>query len=66
MRETAEEPVVGKSSRVVEEVVVGKQSSERTETINETVRGTEVEVERVEDEKTRGKTAGKVKPSSDQ
>jgi uncharacterized protein (TIGR02271 family) len=48
IRETAEQPVVAKTARVVEEVVVGKESSERTETIQDTVRGTEVEVERVE------------------
>jgi uncharacterized protein (TIGR02271 family) len=46
VRESAEEAVVGKKSRVVEEVVVGKERSERTETINETLRGTEVEVDR--------------------
>ena len=42
---TGEEAVVGKSSRVVEEVRVGKQATEHTEKINETVRHTEVEVE---------------------
>lgn len=47
IRETAEQAVVAKTARVVEEVVVGKESSQRTETINDTVRGTEVEVERV-------------------
>jgi stress response protein YsnF len=46
IRETAEEAVVAKTARVVEEVVVGKESSQRTETVNDTVRGTEVEVER--------------------
>jgi uncharacterized protein (TIGR02271 family) len=46
VRETAEQPVVTKTARVVEEVVVGKEASERTETIQDTVRGTEVEVER--------------------
>ncbi|MFM0624631.1 YsnF/AvaK domain-containing protein [Paraburkholderia xenovorans] len=44
--ETAEEAIVGKTARVVEEVIVGKESSQRTETVNATVRGTEVEVER--------------------
>ncbi len=42
-----EEAVVGKSSRVVEEVRVGKQGSEHTEAIHDTVRKTEVEVEQV-------------------
>ncbi len=44
---TGEEAVVGKTSRVVEEVRVGKQASEHTEKINETVRHTEVDVEPV-------------------
>ena len=42
---TGEEAVVGKTSRVVEEVLVGKQGSDRTEQINDSVRHTEVEVE---------------------
>jgi uncharacterized protein (TIGR02271 family) len=45
---TGEEAVVGKTSRVVEEVRVGKQGTDRTEAIHDTVRKTEVEVERVE------------------
>ncbi len=45
--ETREEPVVAKEARVVEEVVVGKEREERTETVQETVRRTEVEVEPV-------------------
>ncbi len=44
---TGEEAVIGKTSRVVEEVVVGKQASEHTEQITDTVRKTEVEVEQV-------------------
>ncbi|WP_420474375.1 YsnF/AvaK domain-containing protein [Noviherbaspirillum sp. ST9] len=47
LRETAEEPVVSKSARVVEEVVVGKEATERTENINDTVRRTEVDVEQL-------------------
>ena len=47
MRETAEEAVVQKSARVVEEVTIGKQISERQEQIHDTVRHTEVEVERL-------------------
>jgi stress response protein YsnF len=50
IRETTEQPVVSKTARVVEEVVVGKEATERTETIADTVRGTEVEVERVRGE----------------
>ena len=44
---TGEEAVVGKTSRVVEEIIVGKQSSERTEAIHDSVRKTEVDVEQV-------------------
>jgi uncharacterized protein (TIGR02271 family) len=43
--ETDEEAVVRKQARVVEEVVVGKAQEERTETVRDTVRRTEVEVE---------------------
>lgn len=45
MREMAEEAVVEKKARVVEEVVVGKESRERTEHISDTVRRTDVRVE---------------------
>ncbi len=45
--ETAEVPVVAKEARVVEEVVVGKTATDRTETITDTVRRTDVEVEEV-------------------
>ncbi len=45
LTETAEEAVVAKDARVVEEVVVGKNAVERTETIHDTVRHTEVVVE---------------------
>ncbi len=45
MTETNEEAVVGKTSRVVEEVVVGKTATDRTETVHDTVRRTDVEVD---------------------
>lgn len=48
LSETAEEAVVGKSARVVEEVSLAKEVGQRTETIQDTVRRTEVEVERVD------------------
>jgi len=51
VHETSEQPVVSKTARVVEEVVVGKEATARTETINDTVRGTQVEVERLEGQK---------------
>jgi uncharacterized protein (TIGR02271 family) len=45
--ETAEEPVVDKRTRVVEEVVVGKKAKNRTETVRDTVRHSDVDVERL-------------------
>jgi uncharacterized protein (TIGR02271 family) len=47
VREMSERPVVSKTAHVVEEVVVGKQVSTETQTVEDTVRRTEVEVERV-------------------
>ncbi len=47
LRATGEEAVVGKNSRVVEEVLIGKQATERTENVHDTVRKTEVEVEQI-------------------
>jgi uncharacterized protein (TIGR02271 family) len=44
VRETAEEPVVAKTAHVVEEVVVGREATERTETVKDTVRREEVDV----------------------
>jgi hypothetical protein len=43
--ESAEEVVVGKEARVVEEVVVGRDVDERVETVRDSVRRTDVEVE---------------------
>ena len=43
--EMAEEPVVGKRTRVVEEVVVDKDVTERTETIHDTVKRKDVDVQ---------------------
>lgn len=53
IRETREEPVVSKQERVVEEVVVGKTSQDRTETVRDKVRRTDVEVERSAGEEAR-------------
>ncbi len=47
VRASAEEPVVAKTARVVEQVNVGKEVTERTETIKDTVRRTDVEVEQL-------------------
>lgn len=46
IQETNEEPVVSKTARVVEEVVVGKESTKRQETVRDTVRRTDVDVEK--------------------
>lgn len=46
--EHAEVPIVGKTARVVEEVEVGKQVTERDETIRDTVRGTRVDVDEID------------------
>jgi uncharacterized protein (TIGR02271 family) len=51
--ETAEEAVVGKSARIVEEVVVGKKGTDHVETIRDSVRQQRVEVDRPPREKTR-------------
>ena len=48
VREKSEQPVVSKEARVVEEVVVGKEATQRTETVRDTVRRTDVEVEQVD------------------
>jgi len=48
--ETREEPVVGKTARVVEEVVVGKEARTREETVQDSVRKTDVQVERLDEQ----------------
>ena len=50
--ETSEVPVVAKEARVVEEVVVGKTATDRTQTIQDTVRRTDVDVENLETTRT--------------
>jgi len=58
--ERAEQAVVNKEARVVEEVAIGKEVQERTETVRDTLRKTEVDVEEVKgDAKTRGKGTGR-------
>lgn len=51
VRATGEEAVVGKTARVVEEVLVGKSSTERAETVHDSVRHTEVDVEELPGER---------------
>lgn len=53
--ETSEEAVVQKEARIREEVVIRKEAEERTETVRDTVRRTEVEIE---DETARGTASG--------
>jgi uncharacterized protein (TIGR02271 family) len=48
VRSTAEEAVVAKSARVVGEVEIGKQVTEREEVVHDTVRKTEVDVEQID------------------
>lgn len=43
--ETAEEAVVSKEARVVEEITLNKEVDDRTETVRDTVRHTEVEID---------------------
>lgn len=43
----AEVPVVSKEARVVEEVVIDKEMTERTETVRDTVKRTDVEVDEI-------------------
>ncbi len=65
IRERAEVPVVQKQARVVEEVQVGKQVEERTETVRDKVRKTDVQVEEdkapvaAEGDRVRGKDSGR-------
>ncbi|WP_216690940.1 DUF2382 domain-containing protein [Hymenobacter siberiensis] len=47
MTESAERAVVAKQAHVVEEVSLGKRVTEREETVRETVRNTEVDVEQI-------------------
>jgi len=54
--ETSEEAVVAKEARVVEELVVRKDAEERVQTVQDTVRRTEVEVE--DDRRAAGTTTG--------
>jgi stress response protein YsnF len=53
VRETAEEAVVSKSARVVEEVAVGKTGSDHVETVHDTVRRQQVEVEHLDADRNR-------------
>lgn len=55
--EKSEQAVVSKQARVVEEVEVGKRATERTETVRDTVRKTDVDVERIDESDARFRPA---------
>lgn len=57
LTERSEEVVVGKTARVVEEIVVGKEVGQRVETVNETARHTDVRVDEIPGRQT-GQTTG--------
>jgi uncharacterized protein (TIGR02271 family) len=66
VEEFAEEPVISKEARVVEEVRVGKETSRKTETVRDSVRHTEVEVEQTPGSaRTNAGTAGTAYDDSD-
>ena len=54
MTETAEKPVVGKEARVKEEVVLRKTADQRKEDVEDTVRRTDVDIEKVKADEDRG------------
>lgn len=53
LTERAEVPVVNKEARVVEEIRVGKEVNERNETIRDTVRNTEVDIDKIDPDERR-------------
>ncbi len=56
--ESGEEAVVGKQARVVEEINIRKQASDRTETVRDTVRREDVEIVKVPGEATTSSVTG--------
>jgi uncharacterized protein (TIGR02271 family) len=61
--EKSEVPVVAKEARVTEELVVKKHADERTETVRDTVRKTEVEIEDERHRQSRTGTSGGTEPT---
>lgn len=59
VRDSSEEAVVSKTARVVEEVEIGKEVTQRQETVHDTVRKTKVDVERIEDTATATAATGR-------
>ena len=66
MTESHEEAVVGKEARVVEEISLHKEATDRVETVRDTVRSTKVDVEQVPAVETTTKTttAAVTKPAA--
>jgi hypothetical protein len=64
VRETAEEPVVEKTARVVEEVEVRKDVTQRTEKVQDKVRRTDVNVENLGGGQTSGVSGDRVAAST--
>jgi len=62
LTERAEVPIIGKTSRVVEEVEVGKNVTEREETVRDTVRSTDVDVEQIDSDVSTNTKARPAKP----
>ncbi|GAC1551298.1 MAG: hypothetical protein NVS2B7_27270 [Herpetosiphon sp.] len=58
VREHSEVPIVEKTARVVEEVVINKEAHDRTERVQDTVRRTDVEVEKLSGTTTGHSTTG--------
>ena len=56
IRTQAEVPVISKEARIVEEVVIGKEVTERTETVRDTIKRTEVEVVELDADETAHKS----------
>jgi stress response protein YsnF len=56
MHERAEVPVVNKEARVIEEISLNKEVTERDETIRDSVRNTEVDIDRDDTDQTRRDT----------
>ena len=57
LRERSEEVILDKTARVVEEVAINKEVGERTETVRDTVRSTDVDVEETGGTRARRATA---------
>jgi stress response protein YsnF len=63
MIETSERPVVGKSVKVREEVVVRRERTQRIETVRDTVRRDEIEVTHSDENHRSGKTRAAIASS---